>query len=121
MYPLPRKTAAPTNDAFPGFDVPTVAGPSPAPPPAPVQAPPAPTPPPAPRQPAADRAFIGTLVAISAVLASRLLLFVAIVGSFILAFRADTNIGMYILVIYSALTVIPLVYLDITAHQRGGK
>lgn len=69
---------------------------------------------------AADHAFIGTLTAIAAILASRLLLLLAVVGAFVLAVRATDNTGLEVLVAYSVITVLPLVWLDVNT-RRGGK
>lgn len=75
---------------------------------------------PEPQRGAADRAFVGTLSAIAALLASRILLLLAVVGAFVLALRASGDFGLYILISYSVLTVLPLVALDIVTRQRGG-
>jgi hypothetical protein len=84
-------------------------------------APSAVVPPPAPPQ--ADRAFVGVLSAVTALLAARLLLLLAIVGAFVLAFaaqRAESYVGLAILVAFCCLTLIPMVYLDVVTHRRGG-
>lgn len=82
-------------------------------------------PPPAPIpvvvQSRADAAFVGTLAAITAILASRLLLLLAIMGGFVLAVRAIDMTGLSIMVAYAVLIVLPLVALDIVAHKRGGQ
>jgi hypothetical protein len=65
-------------------------------------------------------AFVGTLSAIAAVLASRLLLLLAVLGAFVLAVRSDPGIP-YVLIAYSVLTVLPLVILDSLVHLRGAK
>jgi phosphotransferase system glucose/maltose/N-acetylglucosamine-specific IIC component len=79
-----------------------------------------PTPPQAAHQPIADRAFIGTLAAIGSVLASRLILLLAVIGAFVLAMKADGTAGLWILVAYACLTVLPLTVLDVITRQRGG-
>lgn len=68
----------------------------------------------------ADRAFVGTLAAIAAVLGSRLLLLLAILGAFALAIRATGTDGLFVLIAYAVLVILPLVALDIIAHKRGG-
>jgi hypothetical protein len=83
-----------------------------------VAAPPAPAPQPE-RQSLADKAFIGTLTAIASLLASRLILLLATIGSFVLAVRADTQAGLYVLIAYSVLIVLPLVTLDVLTKRRG--
>ena len=70
--------------------------------------------------PPADRAFVGTLSAIASLLAARLLLLLAVIGAFVLAIRADGTPGLYVLISYCVLTVLPLVILDIVTRQRGG-
>lgn len=75
-----------------------------------------PTPP-----PRVDQAFIGTLSAIAAVLASRLLLLLSVIGAFVLAVRASDIYGMWILIAYCAFTVIPLVVLDVFTRLRGAQ
>lgn len=107
VVPLPPRRAAQTvqvaqNEDHSGFQ--------------PHQPPPAP-----PARSAADRAFVGTLTAIAAILGSRLLLLLAVAGAFVLAFRAADNTGLMILIAYCVLTVIPLVALDIEAHRRGAR
>jgi hypothetical protein len=72
-------------------------------------------------QPRADAAFVGTLAAITAILASRLLLLLAIIGGFVLAVRATDMTGLSIMVAYAVLIVLPLAALDIVAHKRGGQ
>lgn len=80
---------------------------------------PAPRAPAAPAQNRADTAFIGTLAAISAILASRLILLLAVLGGFILAIRADAIIALpWILIAYCILVVIPLVALDIVTRRK---
>lgn len=69
----------------------------------------------------ADRAFVGTLAAITALLAARLLLLLAIVGGFLLAWRAGDTNGLAVFIAYAILVVAPLVALDIITHRRGGK
>jgi hypothetical protein len=66
---------------------------------------------------AADLAFVGTLTAIAAILASRLLLLLAVTGAFVLSLRADGYPGLAILVSYTVLTVLPLVWLDLAARR----
>lgn len=58
--------------------------------------------------------------ALAAVLAVRLFLFFAIIGAFILAQAAlpdQTEHGLYILVAYCSLTILPLVWLD--SRKKG--
>lgn len=86
-----------------------------------VTAEPQPVSPPVSIQPRADAAFVGTLAAITAILASRLLLLLAILGGFVLAVRATDMTGLSIMVAYAVLIVLPLVALDIVAHRRGGQ
>lgn len=69
----------------------------------------------------ADKAFVGTLAAITALLAARLLLLLAIVGGFLLAWRAGDTNGLCVFIAYALLVVAPLVALDIITHKRGGK
>lgn len=69
----------------------------------------------------ADKAFVGTLAAITALLAARLLLLLAILGGFLLAWRAGDTNGLCVFIAYAILVVAPLVALDITTHKRGGK
>lgn len=76
---------------------------------------------PAPSQPRADAAFVGVLSVIVSLLAARLLLLLAVIGAFTLAFRAADNTGLAVLVAYCVLTVLPLTALDIVTHQRGGR
>ena len=72
------------------------------------------------REPIADRAFVGTLAAIGAILASRLILLLAFIGAFVLAMKADGTPGWWVLVAYTCLTVLPLTVLDVITRQRGG-
>ena len=127
--------AAQMNSAGSGVDTPLVDRESvvPLPPRRPAQTAPVPQnedypvfqphqlPPAAPARSAADRAFVGTLTAIAAILGSRLLLLLAVAGSFVLAFRAGDNTGLMVLIAYCVLTVIPLVALDVEAHRRGAR
>lgn len=69
----------------------------------------------------ADAAFVGTLAAITSILASRLLLLLAIIGGFVLSLRATDTTGLSVMVAYAVLIVLPLVALDIVAHKRGGQ
>jgi hypothetical protein len=87
----------------------------PDPPPAPVVAPP---------PPRADNAFVGVLAALASLLAARLLLLLSIAGAFVLAVMAvrdGSYIGLAVLVAYCSLTLLPLVWLDVVTHRRGGK
>lgn len=78
--------------------------------------------PPPPQAPArADQAFVGTLAAIAAVLASRIVLLLTVAGAFVLALRADSDHGLYVLIAYAMLAVLPTVGLDIITHRRGGQ
>ena len=83
---------------------------------------PRPAPQPAQQAPSrADQAFIGTLAAIGAVLASRLLLLLALLGAFILAVMAEqsqTYTGLAVLAAYCGLTILPLVLLDLKVRGR---
>lgn len=67
-----------------------------------------------------DRAFVGVLAAIGAILAVRLLLLLAIVGGFVLAVMALTG-GTYqaagVLIAYAVLIVLPLVWLESRPKQ----
>lgn len=104
VVPLARK--APTHTAFPGWadELPRVEAPPPAPP--------------EPPRAKADTAFVGTLAAIAAVLASRLLLLLAVVGTFVLALQARDNFGLYTAVAFAILVVLPLVWLDISTRRN---
>lgn len=72
----------------------------------------------------ADRAFVGVLSALAALLAARLLLLLSIAGAFVLALltvRAESYLGLAVLSAFCALTVIPMTYLDVVTHRRGGR
>lgn len=69
----------------------------------------------------ADRAFVGTLTAIVAILASRFILLLATAGAFVLAMKADGNPGWWVLVAYACLTVLPLTVLDVITRQRSDR
>ena len=84
---------------------------------APTAAPDRPAPALAPVQNRADVAFVGTLTAIAAILASRLLLLLAVIGGFVLALLAREQLGFYTLIAYSILIVIPLVGLDVMTRR----
>jgi len=100
--------AAASSTTFPGFhqeaDQPLI------------QTPPAPAP-----RPRQDAAFVGTLAAIAALLAARLLLLFSVLGAFVLAYRADGSPGLFVLIAYCLLTVLPLTVLDVITHKRGGR
>lgn len=102
MVPLARRQA-PSTETFTGFASEQIAPPR------------APAPP---AQNRADTAFIGTLSAISAILASRLILLLAVVGGFVLALRSDAQSIPWVLIAYSVLVVIPLVALDIVTRRK---
>lgn len=60
--------------------------------------------------------------ALAAILAVRLFLLFAVIGAFVLAYKAlsdATGQGIYVLVAYCAFTVLPLVYLDIHGKRKG--
>jgi hypothetical protein len=78
-------------------------------------------PPAGPRQSSADRAFVGTLTAIVAILASRFILLLATTGAFVLAMKSDGNPGWWVLVAYACLTVLPLTVLDVITRQRSDR
>jgi hypothetical protein len=66
--------------------------------------------------------FLPVFGALATILAVRLFLLLAIIGSFVLAKMAmkDTSDhSMYVLISYCLLTVIPLVYLDIHNKRKG--
>ena len=70
---------------------------------------------------AADRAFIGTLSAIAAVLATRALLLLAVIGTFALAalsIRAPSVPAIVLVGVFGLLTIGPLAYLDV---RRGAR
>jgi len=71
--------------------------------------------------PKVDQAFIGTLSAIAAVLASRFLLLLSVIGAFVLAVRVSDTAGLYVMIAYCIFTVIPLVTLDIFTRLRGAQ
>jgi hypothetical protein len=73
------------------------------------------------RSAAADRAFVGTLTAIVAILASRFILLLATCGAFVLAMKSDGNTGWWVLVAYACLTVLPLTALDVITRHRGAR
>lgn len=81
-----------------------------------------PPPPPVPQSHNADRAFVGVLAAIAAILSQRLLLLLSVCFGFVLAVLA-INRGGYIplaaLTAYCALTVLPLVWLDARRPPAG--
>ncbi len=65
-------------------------------------------------------ALLPVFSALAAVLAVRLFLLFAVVGAFILARAAlpdQTDHGLYVLIAYCALTILPLVWLD--TQKRG--
>ena len=87
----------------------------PDPPPAPVAAAP---------PPASDKAFVGVLTAVASLLAARLLLLLSIAGAFVLgllASRSGSYVALATLVAFCCLTVLPMTYLDVQTHRRGGK
>lgn len=100
VVPLARRQTQSTE--FPGFAEPST----------PARTPTAPTP------NRADTAFIGTLAAISSILASRLILLLAVIGGFVLALRSDAQSIPWVLIAYSVLVVIPLVALDIVTRRK---
>lgn len=74
--------------------------------------------------PRSDHAFVGVLAALASLLAARLLLLLSIAGAFVLAVMAvrdGSYIGLAVLVAYCSLTLLPLVWLDVVTHRRGGK
>lgn len=78
----------------------------------------------APPPPKADHAFVGVLAALASLLAARLLLLLSIAGAFVLALlatRSESYPGLAILVAFCLLTVVPLTYLDVVTHRRGGQ
>ena len=100
--------------------------PAPAAVPEPLQAPP-PIPPvlhrpaPAAAPTRADSAAVGVLTALASVLAARLLLLLSVIFGFVLAIfamREQSLTSLSILVAYTLLTVIPLVYLDLKTRVR---
>lgn len=89
-----------------------------APAPQPMAAPAPPSRPTAP--PRTDSAAIGALTAIAAVLAARLLLLLAVAFGFVLGLQAmghQTWTSLAILCAWCALTILPLVYLDLKVRH----
>jgi hypothetical protein len=83
---------------------------------------PAPVTPPSPAK--ADHAFVGVLAALASLLAARLLLLLAVTFGFVLAVmavRTDSYLGLALVGTFCGLTVLPLVWLDIVTHRRGGQ
>lgn len=74
---------------------------------------------PAPAPQRTDSAAIGALTAIASVLASRLILLLAVVGGFVLALRVVDPTGIWLLGVYCALIVLPLVALDVLTRRKG--
>jgi hypothetical protein len=75
----------------------------------------------APRPSGADKAYIGTLVAIASILAVRLLLLLAVCGTFVLAALSIGNpsvLSIILVGVFGTLTVGPLALLD---FWRGGR
>lgn len=89
-------------------------------------APPLPAPPtPAtifvPQKPAAADLLNAAFAAIARVLAVRLQLLLSLIGAFALALGAmawQSPAGLYVLIAYSALTVLPLVWLEFSGRPR---
>lgn len=109
VVPLaPRRAPMAVPDAV-------VASPEPAPP---VVVQPLPSP------PKADQAFVGVLSALTALLAARLLLLLSIAGAFVLAVmaaRSESYLALAVMVAFCCLTTVPLTFLDVITHRRGGK
>jgi hypothetical protein len=83
---------------------------------------PPPTPPPV-AHARSDHAFVGVLSAVTSLLAARLLLLLSIGGAFVLAVMAMRDggyAGLAVLISFCGLTVIPMTYLDVVTHRRGG-
>lgn len=74
--------------------------------------------------PRSDRAFVGVLGALASLLAARLLLLLSVTFGFVLAImavRSDSYLGLSIVGTFCGLTILPLVWLDIVVHRRGGQ
>ena len=74
--------------------------------------------------PKSDHAFVGVLAALTSLLAARLLLLLSISGAFVLAvmaMQAQSYAQLAVLVSFCCLTVLPMTYLDVVTHRRGGK
>ena len=72
----------------------------------------------------AEHAFVGVLTAVASLLAARLLLLLSIAGAFVLgllASRSGSYVALATLVAFCCLTVLPMTYLDVQTHRRGGK
>ncbi len=72
----------------------------------------------------AEHAFVGVLAALTSLLAARLLLLLSIAGAFVLgllASRSGSYVALATLVAFCCLTVLPMTYLDVQTHRRGGK
>lgn len=81
-----------------------------------MEAPPTQTPTPEPEASVADRAFVGTLAAIASILATRLLLLLAVCGTFVLAalsIRDPTPTAIVLVAVFGLLTIAPLAFLDL--------
>lgn len=80
---------------------------------------------PAPHPPApkAESALVGIMTAVAALLASRVLLLLALAGAFVLAVMAESDpspLRLGVMIAFCLLTVVPFVTLDVIVHRRGG-
>jgi len=71
-----------------------------------------------------DAALIGTVQAIAAILAGRVILLLSVIGAFVLAVMAMDpaigQVGLYVLIAYSVLSIIPLTILDAKSRKGNG-
>jgi hypothetical protein len=87
---------------------------------------PAAPPPPAatiyvPQKPTAAELILANLKAISLILSARALLLLSLLGGFVLALGAmawQTPMGLYVLIAWSVLTVLPMTGLEVTGRLR---
>lgn len=73
------------------------------------------------RRPTAAELILGNLKAISYVLSARALLLLTLVGAFVLGLEAmswQTPMGLYVLIAWALLTVLPMVGLEVSGRLR---
>ena len=69
-----------------------------------------------------NAALIGTIQAIASILAVRLILLLSVIGAFslaVMAMKTQDNTGLFVLIAYAFLTVIPLTFLDAKSRLQG--
>lgn len=73
------------------------------------------------RKPTAGELILANLKAISLILSARALLLLSLVGAFVLGLQAmswQTPMGLYVLIAWALLTVLPMVGLEVSGRLR---